>query len=82
MPFILVSRGLLAKPYVMKTCNTNIAYIFATILPVHHTLISLCRAKKPLLDHAYFACANGAIVAPRTTGSKLNLASRAAFTEA
>lgn len=70
------------RPHVMKTCNSNVAYILATILPAHLTLASMCRGKEPLLNHACVSCADVIVAGPCMMQSKLNLASCAAFTEA
>lgn len=43
-------------------CKTNIAYIFATVLPVRPTLISLRGGKKPLFDYDCVECTDGAAV--------------------
>lgn len=70
------------KPYVTKACNTNIAYILATVQPMCLTLVLLCKGKKPLLDHGSVACTGCAIVAPCKAQLELNLAPRTAFREA
>lgn len=70
------------KPHVTKTFYTIIAYTFATMLSTHLTLVSLCRGKRPLPDHACVAFTDGAILAPHVMQLKLNLASRLVFREA